>query len=301
MHLSATAMVGARQTEGRLRERRHTRDGVRWASQDWAPLPSARALVEADSPGSVQRAAAGRQARGDADGGLTHRFAKFTPLIDQAAGRRWADMLVAEQRTLQTLREVGFEVARSELLDRGGRRSLVLDRFDRRGATPDPPTAQDGFAYLSLQELATRISHRSTGKMLGDSAGYEVMMRVAADENLHQLFYRDLAKAALEADPDGMMVAIERQVTGFTMPGTGIPDFGRHAAAIARAGIYDLSIHHEQILVPVVLRHWEVDTVTGLGPDGQAAQERLMNYLAKSERVAKRLAERRNSDQLSAV
>lgn len=161
------------------------------------------------------------------------------------------------------------------------------------GVTPDPPSAQDGFAYLSLQELATRISHRSTGKMMGDPAGYEVMMRVAADENLHQIFYRDLAKAAMEVDPDGMMQAIERQVTGFAMPGVGIPDFSTHAAAIARAGIYDLTIHHEQILVPVVLRHWEVDTVTGLGPDGQAAQERLMKFLAKSERVAKRLADRR--------
>ena len=49
------------------------------------------------------------------------------------------------------------------------------------GVTPDPQTVHHGFVYLSLQELATRIAHRATGQMIGDPAGYEVMMRVAAD------------------------------------------------------------------------------------------------------------------------
>lgn len=167
------------------------------------------------------------------------------------------------------------------------------------GITPDPPSTHDGFAYLALQELATRISHRSTGRMMGDNAGYEVMMRVAADENLHQLFYRDLAEAAIEADPDGMVQAIERQVTGFAMPGVGIPDFGKHATRIAKAGIYDLSVHHEQIVVPVVLRQWKVDQLEGLSGEAEASRERLMAWMTKSERVARRLAERRAAaDQL---
>ena len=69
------------------------------------------------------------------------------------------------------------------------------------GVIPEPATLHDGFVYLSLQELATRISHRATGKMIGDPAGYEVMMRVAGDENLHQLFYRDLTAAAIGRRP----------------------------------------------------------------------------------------------------
>jgi acyl-[acyl-carrier-protein] desaturase len=163
------------------------------------------------------------------------------------------------------------------------------------GVTPDPPSPQDGFVYLALQELATRIAHRATGRMLGDPAGYEVMMRVAADENLHQLFYRDLATAAIEVDPNGMMGAIERQVSGFQMPGTGIPNFAQHAAAIARAGIYDLAVHHDQILVPVVVRQFDVEHVTGLDAEGEAARERLMARLAKSERVARRVADKREA------
>jgi acyl-[acyl-carrier-protein] desaturase len=168
------------------------------------------------------------------------------------------------------------------------------------GITPDPPTPQEGFVYLSLQELATRISHRSTGRLMGDPAGYEVMMRVAADENLHQLFYRDLATAAMQVDPNGMMMAIEKQVVGFTMPGIGIPNFSHHAAQIARAGIYDFTVHHEQILVPVVLRHWAIEDVEGLDAEAEQARERVLKHLAKSERVARRLAERRNANLVEA-
>jgi acyl-[acyl-carrier-protein] desaturase len=161
------------------------------------------------------------------------------------------------------------------------------------GETPDPETAFHGFVYLALQELATRISHRNTGLQIGDPVGYEVMKRVCSDENLHQLFYRDLAAAAFELDPDTMMVALEHEVRNFAMPGTGIPDFDRHASLIAQAGIYDLQIHHEQILAPVVLRQWDAANITGLSDEGAAAQERLMKRMATSERVARRFAERR--------
>lgn len=162
------------------------------------------------------------------------------------------------------------------------------------GEVPNPPL-YEGFIYLALQELATRISHRNTGALLGDPAGYEVMKRVGSDENLHQLFYRDLAAAAIQADPNTMMIAMENQVRNFSMPGTGIPDFDRHAALIAKAGIYDLQIHHEQILMPVVIRQWDAANIGGLTGDGAIAQEKLMKRLATSEKVAKRFAERRDA------
>lgn len=164
------------------------------------------------------------------------------------------------------------------------------------GVTPSPPTLQEGLVYLSLQELATRIAHRATGRMMGDPAGYEVMSRVAADENLHQLFYRDLASAALAVDPDGMVMAMERQVRSFSMPGTGIPGFAEHAKRIAHAGIYDLAVHHDQILVPVIMRTWGLEQVEGLSPEADQARTRLVAHLAKSERVARRVTERRERE-----
>ena len=162
------------------------------------------------------------------------------------------------------------------------------------GQTPDPPL-HEGFIYLALQELATRISHRNTGALLGDPVGYEVMKRVGSDENLHQLFYRDLAAAAIEADPNTMMIAMEQQVRHFAMPGTGIPNFDHHATLIAKAGIYDLQVHHDQILAPVVVRQWDAANIGGLSGEGALAQEKLMKRLATSEKVAKRFAEKRDA------
>ena len=163
-----------------------------------------------------------------------------------------------------------------------------------QGVTPDPPNALEGFVYVALQELATRISHRNTGNHLGDPAGREVMKRVALDENLHHLFYRDLASAAIEIDPSGMVKAIAKQVVGFAMPGTGIPDFADHAKAIANAGIYDLTIHHDQILEPVVLRHWGLEDLTGLDDEAEQARAKVIKYIERNGRVARRIAARQH-------
>jgi acyl-[acyl-carrier-protein] desaturase len=161
------------------------------------------------------------------------------------------------------------------------------------GITPEPPTPADGLAYVALQELATRIAHRNTGKLLEDRLGYEVMARVASDENLHFLFYRDLVTAALEVDPSTTVIALERQVRDFEMPGTGIANFADHASAIAKAGIYDLQLHHEQILVPVVLRHWGVESLEGLTPEAEEARAKLVRFIDRIGRIGRRLASRR--------
>jgi acyl-[acyl-carrier-protein] desaturase len=163
-----------------------------------------------------------------------------------------------------------------------------------RGEVPRKTSPRNGFVYVTLQELATRISHRNTALALGDPAGYEVMARVVGDENLHHLFYRDLSSAALELDPSGMVEAIADEVEHFVMPGTGIPDFDRHAKAIAKAGIYDLAIHHDQILHPIVVRHWKVGELTGLTPSAEAARDRLLDRIERTGKVAHRLRERRS-------
>jgi acyl-[acyl-carrier-protein] desaturase len=157
---------------------------------------------------------------------------------------------------------------------------------------PAKDTPQAGLVYLTLQELATRIAHRNTGKLLGDTVGYELMARVAADENLHHLFYRDVASAAFALDPSSMVIAAEHEVRTFAMPGVGITDFDRHSALIARAGIYDLSIHRNQILVPVVLRQWRLLELDGLSSEAEAARDRLVAHIERMGRVARRLQDR---------
>jgi len=163
---------------------------------------------------------------------------------------------------------------------------------------PEPPTPADTLVYVALQELATRVSHRNTGKLLGDPVGYEVMARVAADENLHYLFYRELVTEALAIDPSAVVLAVDRQVREFEMPGTGIVNFTARAAAIARAGIYDLALHYDQVLVPVVLRHWRLEDVEGLSAEAEEARARVLRYLRRLESVARRLTERRQAREL---
>jgi acyl-[acyl-carrier-protein] desaturase len=170
-----------------------------------------------------------------------------------------------------------------------------------RGEVPEPETPADGLVYVALQELATRISHHNTGKVLDDPAGYEVMKRVASDENRHYLFYRDLCSAALEIDPSTMVVAIERQVRTFEMPGTGIPNFVDHAKAIAAAGIYDFRVHHEQILVPVVLRHWGIEDLTGLSDDAEQARDAVLTRIERIGKAGRRQAARHEREERTPV
>jgi acyl-[acyl-carrier-protein] desaturase len=171
------------------------------------------------------------------------------------------------------------------------------------GKVPEPPTAADGLVYVTLQELATRISHRNTGLRMEehDRVGFDIMRRVATDENHHFLFYRDMTSAVIEADPSRAVEAMERQIIGFTMPGDGIPDFSRHAKAIAAAGIYDLALHYELILEPIVLRDWGLEDLIGLSPEAEAARARTLEHIEKSGRVARRLKERREARKDSLV
>ena len=76
-------------------------------------------------------------------------------------------------------------------------------------------------AYVSFQELATRVSHRNTGKVADDPVADQLLARVAADENLHMVFYRNLLGAALEISPDQAMRAITDCVKKFHFRSSG--------------------------------------------------------------------------------
>jgi acyl-[acyl-carrier-protein] desaturase len=160
----------------------------------------------------------------------------------------------------------------------------------RGGQVPTPNDAFEALAYVSMQELATRISHRNTGKLMKDEMGTAIMSRVGNDENLHYLFYRDLTSAALELDPSSTVLGIERAVRTFSMPGLGIPNFDAMSREVAKAGIYDLLIHHDQILEPVIMRHWKLMELTGLSDEAEAARESIIKRMARTAKVGKRLA-----------
>lgn len=137
-------------------------------------------------------------------------------------------------------------------------------------------------AYVSFQELATRVSHRNTGKACGDPTADRMLTRVAADENLHMIFYRNICAAALEIAPDQAMEAIANVVTNFQMPGSQMPNFRRHGVLMAKHGIYDLRQHFEEVLEPIV-RKWNLFSRSDFGPRGELARERLDAFLHRLE------------------
>jgi acyl-[acyl-carrier-protein] desaturase len=152
-------------------------------------------------------------------------------------------------------------------------------------------------AYVAFQELATRISHRNTGKATGDPVAEQLLARVAADENLHMMFYRNLITAAFDLAPSQAMRAVADVVAAFEMPGANIEGFGRKALSIALAGIYDLRQHRDEVLQPV-LRQWNVFERTGLDADGEKAREELAALLADLDAQASRFEEKREARRL---
>ena len=152
--------------------------------------------------------------------------------------------------------------------------------------------AAAGIAYVSFQELATRVSHRNTGKATGCPIADQLLARIATDENLHMIFYRNLVAAAFDRAPDATMASHPRRGRRLQMPGAGMPDFARNSVTIAKAGIYDLRLHHDEVLTPV-LRFWRVFERDDLGPGGEQAREELAEFLAALDAQATRFVEQR--------
>lgn len=149
-------------------------------------------------------------------------------------------------------------------------------------------------AYVSFQELATRISHRNTGKISNDPIAESLLQRVSLDENLHMIFYRNLLGKAIDLEPNAAMRAITDVVTNFAMPGVGMPGFGRKAVQIALAGIYDQKQHIDEVVAPV-LRAWNVFEREDLNGEGNAARDELAAYIVKAEADASRFIEKRDA------
>jgi acyl-[acyl-carrier-protein] desaturase len=147
-------------------------------------------------------------------------------------------------------------------------------------------------AYVSFQELATRISHRNSGKYAGEPGLDRLLARIAADENLHMLMYRNTLNAAFDLHPDAAMQAVLDVVENFQMPGNEVEGFTRRSVQIAMAGIYDLRIHHDEVLSPV-LRAWRVFERDDLGPEGEKAREQLAAFMAGLDAAATRFEEKR--------
>ena len=115
----------------------------------------------------------------------------------------------------------------------------------------------DSVMYVSFQELATRVSHRNTGKACNETIADQLLARVSHDENLHMLFYRDVSAAGLDIAPNQALKSVHRILRNFKMPGFTVPEFRRKAVIIAVGGVYDPRIHLDEVVMPV-LKKWRI-------------------------------------------
>ena len=161
----------------------------------------------------------------------------------------------------------------------------------QQGYEHEAPDTLHGLAYVTFQELATRIAHRNTGRYSDDPVADKIMVRIAADENLHMVFYRDILAAALKLEPSAAVRAIVDEVLAFQMPGAGIPNFVRKAATIAKAGIYDLRVHRDEVLLPVI-KFWGIFELSNLDAAAEAARKRLAQHLEELEQAARKFEAR---------
>ncbi|MFE3104439.1 acyl-ACP desaturase [Nocardia tengchongensis] len=150
----------------------------------------------------------------------------------------------------------------------------------------------DQVAYVTFQELATRVSHRSTGRVCNDPIADRMLARIATDENLHMIFYRNITGAAMDLAPDQAIEAVRNVVLNFAMPGHGMPNWRRNGVLMVKHGIYDLRQHLDEVLRPV-LKVWKVFERDDFTAHGEEIREEIGNYLEKLEKDVLRFEEQR--------
>jgi acyl-[acyl-carrier-protein] desaturase len=59
------------------------------------------------------------------------------------------------------------------------------------------------------------------------------------------------------------------------MPGAVIPNFMRRSFEIAKAGVYNLRVHCDRVIQPLI-QQWGISELTGLSSEGSHLQEKIM-------------------------
>ena len=153
-----------------------------------------------------------------------------------------------------------------------------------------PESMLDALVYVTFQELATRVSHRNTGRACDEPIADQLLKRVASDENLHMVFYRGVAEAALDIAPDAAVHSIRRILVNFQMPGFSIPNFRRNAVKMAVGGIYDARQHLDDVVMPV-LRKWRIFERDDFTDAGLRDRDELAEFIETMEAAAAKFEE----------
>jgi acyl-[acyl-carrier-protein] desaturase len=233
-------------------------------------------LLTEDNLPSYHRAIAGHFSLDDAWGAWVNRWT----MEENRHGIALRDYLVVTR----SVDPVALEKARIMAVSAGfspgqqGQRTIL------------PESIFDAICYVTFQELATRVSHRNTGRACAEPIADDLLKRIAADENLHMIFYREVAGAAIDLSPNQAMESIFRILTNFTMPGYSIPNFRRNAVKMAVGGIYDMRQHLDDVVMPV-LRKWRIFERNDFSGNGELRRDELAEIIEQMDGEAAKFAE----------
>jgi hypothetical protein len=118
----------------------------------------------------------------DSKGTVREVLVKYSPPMDQTAGRRWADLLSCESIALGILADRGLALPGARCFDLAGRRFLEVPRFDR--------TVEGGRrGVVSLSALCPEADFHGLGQAWPRSAA-DLLQRGLIGEETH----RDIAR-----------------------------------------------------------------------------------------------------------
>lgn len=211
---------------------------------------------------------------------------------DGSAWVAWRDMWTAEEERHGAVLQLYF---RDAGIFPGGAIQRAQFDYIRKGFYPAwrPSDPYSMLAYTSLQERATQVTHANTGKLAGasDPVLARIYRSIAADEARHWVFYRAAFQAALERDPNALLIATARVMIAMDMPGVRMERFAELADVVSRADVYGPD--HYRRIVEELIAFWGLETLTGLSPEGREAQDAIMALPARLARLAAHAQARR--------
>lgn len=155
------------------------------------------------------------------------------------------------------------------------------------------------FVYTTLQERATQVSHKNTGKLAGDSEPLlnGILSNIAADEAKHYTFYRNAFKEVLTLDPNRAMVSAASVMPAIEMPGIAMDHFKEMADVVRRVGIY--GPWEYKSIVEEAIKFWNIEMVTGLNEIASRAQEKILAIPERLKNIAEYVERRTTSKTFS--
>ncbi|MFZ2175921.1 MAG: acyl-ACP desaturase [Rhodococcus sp. (in: high G+C Gram-positive bacteria)] len=133
-------------------------------------------------------------------------------------------------------------------------------------------------ANSAFEEKAAAVRHHNTAALGEDPIVAAIAERLAADDELQSVFYRNLVEAAFELSPDQVVRAVASRIASFAVPSVMLPGGTNSTAVLAEAGIYDPADQAAKVFGPL-LEAWNISGRTDFGPEGEKARDELSALL----------------------